>query len=54
MSGYEILFSKQAQKDIEELPSKQKSKLQEILINIIASNPYIGKELPEWIIFLSP
>jgi len=45
MNIYQILFSKQAQKDVAELTSKQKVKLQEILINVIAINPYIGKAL---------
>ncbi len=31
MKIYRVLFSKQAQKDISELTSKQKAKLQEIL-----------------------
>ncbi|PZO42333.1 MAG: type II toxin-antitoxin system mRNA interferase toxin, RelE/StbE family [Pseudanabaena frigida] len=45
MKIYRVLFSKQAQKDISELTSKQKAKLQEILLNIIAPNPYLGKAL---------
>ncbi|WP_430013788.1 type II toxin-antitoxin system RelE family toxin [Microcystis ichthyoblabe FBCC-A1114] len=40
-----IVFSKQARKDTDELTQKQKVKLQEILTNIIAINPYIGKSL---------
>jgi toxin YoeB len=45
MTDYKILFSKQAQKDIGELTSKQKDKLQDILLNTLAPNPYIGKAL---------
>jgi toxin YoeB len=45
MKAYRIVFSKQAQKDIGELTSKQKAKLQEILLNILATNPYLGKAL---------
>jgi Txe/YoeB family toxin of toxin-antitoxin system len=45
MKIYRILFSKQAGKDISELTPKQQVKLQEILNNAIAMNPYIGKSL---------
>ena len=45
MKIYRVLFSKQAQKDISELTSKQKAKLQEILLNTLAPNPYLGKLL---------
>ncbi len=45
MKTYTILFSKQARKDIDELTPKQKVKLQELLNNAIAVNPYIGKPL---------
>jgi len=45
MTTYTIVFSKQARKDTDELTQKQKVKLQEILTNIIAINPYIGKSL---------
>lgn len=45
MNPFEILFSKQAQKDIALLTSKQKEKLQEILQQVIAINPYVGKAL---------
>jgi Txe/YoeB family toxin of toxin-antitoxin system len=45
MKIYRVLFSKQAQKDISELTSKQKAKLQEILLNTLAPNPYLGKAL---------
>jgi addiction module RelE/StbE family toxin len=45
MANYQFLFSKQAKKDIAELSPKQKIKLQEILIEILAENPYQGKAL---------
>lgn len=45
MKAYQIVFSKQAKKDIESLTIKQKIKLQEILQNIILPNPYTGKPL---------
>jgi toxin YoeB len=45
MTPYIILFSKQAQKDIKELLPQQKTKLQDILQNKLAINPYLGKAL---------
>ncbi len=39
MTAYQILFSKQARKDVENLTPKQKAKLQDILRNILAQNP---------------
>jgi Txe/YoeB family toxin of toxin-antitoxin system len=45
MSTYQILFSKRAQKDVEQLTTKQKAKLKEILLNVVAQNPYEGKPL---------
>lgn len=45
MKSYRIVFSKQAKKDIDELTSKQKAKLQDILQNVILPNPYIDKPL---------
>jgi addiction module RelE/StbE family toxin len=45
MTTYQILFSKQARKDVEKLTPKQKAKLQDILRNILAQNPYEGKAL---------
>jgi toxin YoeB len=42
---FEILFSKQAQKDVALLAPKQKEKLREILQQVIAINPYQGKAL---------
>lgn len=45
MALFSILFSKQAQKDIALLTPKQKEKLREILQQVIATNPYVGKAL---------
>jgi toxin YoeB len=45
MTVYRILFSKQSLKDIGELTSQQKKKLQDILSNTLAINPYLGKAL---------
>ena len=44
-SGYNIRFSKKAQKDIAELTLQQKSKLKQILERFISVNPYCGKAL---------
>ena len=45
MTDYQILFSKKAKKDIEQLTAQQKAKLQEILLQVIATTPYAGKQL---------
>ena len=45
MTDYQILFSKKAKKDIEQLTGQQKAKLQEILLQVIATTPYAGKQL---------
>lgn len=45
MDDYQILFSKKAQKDIAQLTSAQKAKLKEILQQVLATNPYMGKAL---------
>ena len=42
---YEILFTKQAKKDIDKLTSKNKEKLKSIILNIIRINPKDGKKL---------
>jgi mRNA-degrading endonuclease RelE of RelBE toxin-antitoxin system len=39
MADYQILFSKKAQKDIAQLTTTQKVKLQEILQQVLAVNP---------------
>ena len=43
--SYRIRFTKLAQKDINQLSLKLKAKLQEILRNRIADNPFDGKSL---------
>lgn len=43
--SYEIRVTRQAAKDIETLSPKLKAKLRDILINLIAENPYQGKKL---------
>ncbi|MGA9379392.1 MAG: type II toxin-antitoxin system RelE/ParE family toxin [Phormidium sp.] len=45
MTAYQIVFSKKAQKDIAELTEQQKAKLQEILQEVLAINPQVGKRL---------
>lgn len=45
MTDYQILFSKQAKKDVEKLTPKQKAKLRDILRDILAQNPHQGKAL---------
>jgi Txe/YoeB family toxin of toxin-antitoxin system len=42
---YKILFSRQAEKDIQKLTPKLKKKLMDILRNQIAVDPYSGKTL---------
>ena len=42
---YQVRFSKKAQKDIAELTEKQKTKLKQILEQVIAVNPHRGKAL---------
>jgi len=41
----EIRFTKQAKKDVEQLPPKLKVKLRDILLEVLALNPYEGKKL---------
>jgi mRNA-degrading endonuclease RelE of RelBE toxin-antitoxin system len=45
MPEYEIRITKTALKDISQLSPKLKAKLKDILINVIAQNPYEGKKL---------
>jgi toxin YoeB len=42
---YQVRFSKKAQKDITELTEQQKTKLKQILEQVIAVNPHRGKAL---------
>lgn len=43
--SYQILFSKQAEKDVRVLTPKLKDKLKIILSEIIGHDPYAGKKL---------
>ena len=40
-----VRFTKQARKDVEHLPPKLKVKLRDILLEVLARNPYEGKKL---------
>ena len=42
---WEIRFTKQAKKDVEQLSPKLKDKLRDILEEVLALNPYEGKKL---------
>ena len=42
---WEIQFTKQAQRDVERLSPKLRTKLRAILTEVIAENPYAGKRL---------
>lgn len=42
---WEIRFTKQAKNDVKHLSPKLKAKLRDILIEVIARNPYEGKKL---------
>ena len=42
---YEIRITRQARKDSETLTPKLRSKLRDILVRVIAENPYEGKKL---------
>lgn len=42
---WEIRFTKQAKKDVDKLPPKLKDKLRDILLEVLALNPYEGKKL---------
>lgn len=45
MSLYEIRFTREAQKDFEELTPKLRERLRAILLNTISKTPYVGKRL---------
>jgi len=45
MKPYEIRITKQAKKDIDKFTPKLKQKLRDVLMEIIAENPYEGKRL---------
>ncbi len=42
---WEVRFTKQAKKDVESLTPKLKAKLRDILVEVLARNPYEGKKL---------
>lgn len=42
---WEVRFTKQARKDVEELSPKLRAKLRDILLEVLARNPYEGKKL---------
>lgn len=42
---YEILITHRAEKDIKKLSPKLKDKLYDVLTEVIAKNPFIGKKL---------
>ena len=43
--GREIRFTKQARKDVERLSPRLRAKLRDILLEVLAENPYEGKRL---------
>jgi mRNA-degrading endonuclease RelE of RelBE toxin-antitoxin system len=43
--AYEIRITRQARKDIDTLSPKLRLKLRDILVHLIAENPYAGKRL---------
>ena len=42
---WEIRFTKQAKKDVDQLSPKLKDKLRDILVEVLALDPYEGKKL---------
>lgn len=42
---WEIRFTKQAKRDVERLSPKLKAKLRDILVEVLARDPYEGKKL---------
>ena len=45
MARWEIRFTKQAKKDVEQLPPKLKDKLRDIILEVLTQNPFEGKRL---------
>jgi len=43
--AYEVRVTRQAKKDIDKLAPKQRAKLHDILLNVLALDPYAGKKL---------
>ena len=42
---YEIRLTRPARKDIDALTAKERSKLRDILVNLVGESPYAGKKL---------
>ena len=45
IARWEIRFTKQAKKDVEQLPPKLKDKLRDIILEVLTLNPFEGKRL---------
>jgi len=45
MNRYTIIISSRAKKDIEGLPDNLKARIANVLYNILAPNPFLGKAL---------
>lgn len=45
MQKYKLIFTKLAKKDIQSLSPKLTEKLKKILINVISTDPFLGKKL---------
>lgn len=45
MKKYQILFAKQAVKDVKSLSPKLRNKLRDILTEVISEDPFAGKKL---------
>lgn len=45
MKSYTIRFTREAAKDVDKLTPKLKDKLRDILVNVVAVEPYAGKRL---------
>jgi mRNA interferase RelE/StbE len=45
VTHWEIRFTKQARKDVEKLSPKLREKLRDILVEVLAHDPYEGKRL---------
>jgi len=45
MRRYSIIIAPRAKKEIDSLPRHIKSRIADVLMNVLAENPYIGKAL---------
>jgi mRNA interferase RelE/StbE len=43
--SWEVRFTRQARKDVEKLSPKLREKLRDILVEVLAQDPYAGKRL---------